>query len=440
MNYKKDAERTEGINAVTVNSRIVGWVNNLLTNVPEINGGYGVASLINKMKDIPVIVVGSGPTLDRNIHDLVGLEDKALIISCGSNTAALQKVGVNPHLVLMADSLKGNQHCIDGVDISVCNYVLDSFVHPETVKRLMGAKRIYWYNGPPLPICPFTGKVNEWTGGLGIIVSGGCGATAAWSLGKSLCGGNPNIIVGLPEAYYDPQVQYSKRVMDTHGVSTYVECIETEDYLGVTCYTNPAYQSFAAWFEHAYLHTPGQHINCSEGGIIKEGCLTMTLKQCRDMVLNRTFDIESALFADELLVDEWYENAVRPEVHEYTASEQHESWWTYRSFMTMMLPMHNGNNTNIPELTRRMGWTDQKIAQEVTKLREFGVNIFEEPVVWTPDPNRPQEQTLSYRLEEPEPSIQEASPDKKPFTHVELEGPVADLAVAMGAKAVSVDE
>jgi hypothetical protein len=353
VNYEADTARTARINNVTVNSRIKGWIDNFKANLPEIGAGYAIASLIGKMKDVPVIVVGSGPTLDRNIHDLRGLEDKALIISAGSNTAALQKAGVNPHLVLMADSLVGNQHCLDGVDLSRCNYVLDSFVHPETVERLMDAKRIYWYNGPHLPTCPFTGALSQWTGGLGIVVSGGCGATAQWQLGR-LLGCTPDVLVGLPEAYYDPEQQYAKVVTDTHGVVTYAESEPAEDHKGVRCYTNNAYKSFAAWFEHAFMNIPGQHINSSEGGIIKEGCLIMPLAECAEKVLTKTYDIEPMLFADELWVDKHYGGleavlANYPDDYE----PRNEYWWTYRSFLTMMVDASEGSPGS--DKTERVG-------------------------------------------------------------------------------------
>jgi hypothetical protein len=393
MNYEQDAARTGRINEVTVKSRIKGWVDNFKANLPEIAGGYAISSLIGKMKDVPVVVVGSGPTLDRNIHHLRGLEDKALIICGGSNVLGLQKAGINPHLVLMSDSLEVAKQHVDGVDLSKVNYVLDTFIHPIVLGRLMDAKRIYWYNSPHLPICPFTGALSQWTGGLGIVVSGGCGATAQWQLSR-LLGCNPDILVGLPEAYYDPGQQYAKAVTDNHSVYTYAESEVTEDNKGIRCYTNNAYKSFAAWFEHAFMNIPGQHINCSEGGIIKQGCLIMPLAECAERVLTKTYDIESMLFADELLVDKWYGD-LKAELPE-------DVWWTYRSFLTMMMPNDvygDEGHTNLPEICRRMNWTPQKVAQTVLDLRALGVIIQEEPCQWTPDPNKAPEITLRYWVE-----------------------------------------
>ena len=372
------------INANTVEQRIKGWVDNLKANLKYLQGGYGIVSLIGTLANVPVIVVGSGPTLDWNITALQGLETKAMIICAGSALAALQNAGVHPHFALMSDSWANNLRSLNGVDIPKYNFVVDSFVHPIIAEALQGAKRLYWYHTPTIEGCPFTGALKEWTGFIGEMASGGCGLTAAWSLGSTVCAGNPDILVGVPEAYYDPHQHYAKVVTDTHGVTTYATTVEiTTDAQGVRCYTNKAYKSFALWFEDAFLRIPGIHINCSEGGIIKEGCLTMSLEDCKARLLQREFDIEGMLFAKENLVDT-YTKHVKADL----SPEQ-------KSFLTIIL-----DSSSIPNLSLRMGWTHQEVAQTVIKLRELGVKIREEARWWTP-PLEEKQQTLVYTLENP---------------------------------------
>lgn len=47
-------------------------------------------------KDIPVFIVGAGPSLDNDIDVIIANQDKALIVSCGSSLAALHRYGVVP--------------------------------------------------------------------------------------------------------------------------------------------------------------------------------------------------------------------------------------------------------------------------------------------------------------------------------------------------------
>ncbi len=384
MPSKAEREATERINKTTVDGRILEWTQNFQANQEALAGAYGVVSLINTLPNVPFILVGSGPTLDRNMHELVGLEDKAFIIAAASNLKVLQDIGVHPHLVIMADSLANNLRCLDGVEMEKYNFVVDTFIHPDTATRLKDAKRLYWYNSPHLEVSPFTARLTESTGAIGIVTSGGCGATAGWSIGKSVCSGDPAILVGLPEAYYDPGHHYSPAVEKTHGVTTYLNVEETVDMYGVLCYTNPAYRSFADWFEHAAVALEGTFINCSQGGIISKGHLIMSLAMFKDNHLQETYDIESMLFQKELLADEYTAHV--------PAEGDSEGGEDYRSFLTMMV-----DGSSVPELARRMKWTNQKVAQIVIEFRKVGVNISEDPVWW----NAGKQQTLIFKLEAP---------------------------------------
>jgi hypothetical protein len=374
----------EEINRNTIELRLKGWVDNFKDNLPNINGGYGISSLISSLDSVPVIIIGSGPTLDKNIEQLQGLENKAMLICAASALAALQIAGIRPHFALMSDSWSGNTRSLDGVNIPEYNFVLDTFVHPEIVERLKPAKRIYWYNSPAISGCEFTGILSQWTGAIGNMASGGCGATACWSFATTICGCNPDILVGLPEAYYDSEKHYSDAVMATHAVTIYDTTVEqVMDNYGNPCYTNKAYKSFKLWFEDAFLRIPGVHINCSEGGIIREGCLVMSLEECKKRFLNTEYDIESMLFAKEKLVEE-YTRHVSEDVS------------IYKPFLTLLI-----GTPSIPELSVRMGWTHQKIAQTVIDLRELGVKISEKAVWWQP-PQEERQQTLLYTLEPPD--------------------------------------
>ncbi|MEA2754528.1 MAG: hypothetical protein QOJ54_817 [Aliidongia sp.] len=46
--------------------------------------------------DLPAIIVGSGPSLDKSIEILKGLRDHAIIFSCGSSLRPLLKAGIRP--------------------------------------------------------------------------------------------------------------------------------------------------------------------------------------------------------------------------------------------------------------------------------------------------------------------------------------------------------
>ncbi|NGX56436.1 MAG: hypothetical protein K1060chlam5_00677 [Candidatus Anoxychlamydiales bacterium] len=57
----------------------------------------------NKFQDTPAIIVGAGPSLEKNIDLLKSLEDKALILAGGSSLNALSNVKIKPHISASID-------------------------------------------------------------------------------------------------------------------------------------------------------------------------------------------------------------------------------------------------------------------------------------------------------------------------------------------------
>ena len=52
----------------------------------------------NSLKNIPVIIVGNGPSLDNDIELLKSRQNKVLVISCGTALKSLLNNGIKPHL------------------------------------------------------------------------------------------------------------------------------------------------------------------------------------------------------------------------------------------------------------------------------------------------------------------------------------------------------
>lgn len=54
--------------------------------------------------ELPVVIVGSGPSLDERIEDLKALKDKAIIISCGTALRSLYSYGIKPNIHVEIES------------------------------------------------------------------------------------------------------------------------------------------------------------------------------------------------------------------------------------------------------------------------------------------------------------------------------------------------
>jgi len=360
-----DQQLLEQVSKNTIAYRQKAWVDNFKDNVENrVKGQYGVISLLNTLKGIPCIIVGSGPTLDYNIHLLKELQDKACIIACDSATKALLDYGIHPHLILSTDSKGAVAEFFRGMDLSKFNFILDTFCHPDTSQLLIdeGAK-IYWYNTLPVESCSFSEVLNQWTGYIGNLGTGGCVATTIWSLAVQHLGCDPTILVGLAEAYYDKAQQYAQCVIK-HNKS-HIDVYESEpmsvkDIYGRDCYTQPGFDSFRAWFEDAFLWVPGIFINCSEGGILSRNILNMRLKDVADRYLTTEIPINELLFQKEKTIDDLLDKKGDDSV---------------RHLRPMLLSLLDG--PSVGNLALRMGWDEQQIVDTVNSLRDKGWGIDE---------------------------------------------------------------
>ena len=358
----KDREQLiSQISTNTLNFRIKQWVDNFKTNLKLVKGAKGIASLASMGKGIPAAIVGSGPTLDRNIKDVRLLQGKAIIIACDSAVKALLDAGAKPDIVVVTDSKERVAKFFDDMSVEELNFVVDTFVHPSTAERLLGAKRLYWYSTLPIQACPFSGALNEWTGYIGNLGTGGCVATTAWWLAVRhlLC--DPDILVGLPESFYDPAHMYAQSVAKSVETEPYTSSlIECTDIFGRPCYTFPALQSFAWWFQDAFLQVPGIHINCSEGGILSENCLNMPLLAVVQKYLAVEYDIEGILFTKERIVERICEHV------DHDLSEETRNM--------LMILLDGPSQIN---LALRMGWTKDETLERINEFRNMGFLIDE---------------------------------------------------------------
>lgn len=343
----------------TIEYRIKEWIDNFKANLSTVQRGYGIASLTNKLPKIPAIIIGSGPTLDWNINQLYPYQNRACIIACDSASKALEKAGIKPHIILCTDSKSRVRDFFANMETEKYNFILDTFCHPSTVDVIKG--RTYWYSTFPVESCPFTSALNQWHGYIGNLGTGGCVATTGWWLAARFLGCDPVVLVGLPEAFYDPAYMYSRMVEDTIKTEPYeAELLKDFDIHGMPCFTYPALQSFTAWFEDSFRHTPIININCSEGGIIKRNCLNMPLLECIKRYLTIDYEIDRMLFINESVTDFMIQHnrADTPNLDDYRA---------------MMLIMLDG--PSLSNLSLRVGLSQPETNERVMALREYGFII-----------------------------------------------------------------
>lgn len=287
--------------------RIGEWARNITANEYKIRNSNGVNWLFDKMEGIPTILVGAGPSLDKNIDLLKECKNHACIIACSSALKPMLEKGITPDIVFVTDSKpKEMRLMLDESDfyskpdemILIC----DTFVHPSVYEDWNG--ELFFYNIRALESCPFTHSLIEFTGQIGQLGAGGSVTTImlCFAYGGLKC--EPVIFVGQDCAYYDASKHHVSNISSgVADLSKVYQAIETTDYLERKCFTNKALLSFCYWFEDFTLGNIGTFINATEGGILTTGVTMQTLQFVIDNHLQHDYNIRELLLDPTTIIE-----------------------------------------------------------------------------------------------------------------------------------------
>lgn len=97
------------------------FTENLYKNIAHIASKPGILGLKNRFP-MPAVIVSAGPSLDKNVHLLNAMKDKALIIACGSTMSALNHHGVVPHILIATDAAHDKDLDVPPETLLLCPY------------------------------------------------------------------------------------------------------------------------------------------------------------------------------------------------------------------------------------------------------------------------------------------------------------------------------
>ena len=116
---------------------------NIFKNLKHIFSNPGINTLYDKFRGRSAVLVAAGPSLNKNMHLLRGLEDKALIISCDASFIPVMKKGIRPHLVTSLERTPGVDLFYTGIEnFSGIYFIALPILMPETIDVFKGRKFI----------------------------------------------------------------------------------------------------------------------------------------------------------------------------------------------------------------------------------------------------------------------------------------------------------
>ncbi len=260
-------------------------LSNFLWNMPIIKNYPGILGFEKAFNGIPAIMVGSGPSLEKNMHLLKGASKKAIIV-CGDAALPIlvNKLDMYPHFVVMGDPTEKQSANFKDIDTTKFVTVAATVAHPS-VFRAVDPRHLCVYNvltnSPLSDMIPYhTGR----KGGLpaGVLTSGSVfgfiamtGASPITFIGHDLCWPTPD------KVYADGVVQgkhsYQKNVKFKG------ECLLFPDIDGKLVLTHSTFINFWIWLKDAIPRMRINLYNSSEAGILKmKGIKVLPLQKWMD--------------------------------------------------------------------------------------------------------------------------------------------------------------
>jgi len=242
------------------------FIQNMLANLKILNKSTSINHYQSMNKNIPAIIISAGPSLDKNIKDM--LQNKNKLENCfiitGSRTVdALIKNGIKPDIILSVDPVDANYDMMKNylnLDIPLAFY---EYSNRYLVRDYQGEK-IYMAS-------LFSNTVQELHNLRGIYL-GGSVAHGCIDMANML-GCSPILLIGQDFAYTYDKHHSDVAIHEHDKTEAYEARILTKDVfenqIKTTATLNEFRRRLEEYIEAYHLQTRVEFINCSYGAEIK---------------------------------------------------------------------------------------------------------------------------------------------------------------------------
>jgi hypothetical protein len=275
-----------------INTLVAGsqeFLDNFVQNLLRAARAPGVIHFAGMFSGVPAVVVSAGPSLDKNIHELRGNQDKVLILATDTALKPLLAAGIDPHFVLTGDPSEVNFFHLKGASTRRALLVSEATSYPAVFTEF--EERII--------TCTFENSalrsLSDLLGNKGTLRAWGSVATLALDFALLLqC--NPVIFIGQDLAHTDERIyctgvyfeeEWFSSVADPEALSRQLRSLRsgrrvvaTEDIHGRPIESTDKLVSYWNWMLKVFRDHPEVHfINATEGGILRDKVEIASLKE-----------------------------------------------------------------------------------------------------------------------------------------------------------------
>ncbi|WP_294182003.1 motility associated factor glycosyltransferase family protein [uncultured Clostridium sp.] len=250
------------------------FFSSLVKNISYIPQSIAVNKLKKIYRDMPAIVVSSGPSLEKNMDQLKELQKYFIIISGLRNLKALIEIGVTPDFLCVIDSMEINYSFIKNyLNLNIPLLIYENS-NSKVIENYKGPKILYVSNKQ---FCKLLGY------DVDLLYQGGSVAHTCTSLAAYM-GCNPIIFIGQDLAYTNDKLHADNTSNSSFNDISIKEGINkdyiwTENVHGNKVKTSEVFNSFRTRLEDFIkFHKDTEFVNSTEGGANIKGTKVLDLK------------------------------------------------------------------------------------------------------------------------------------------------------------------
>jgi len=261
-------------------------IDHTFVNIDEIIYHPGIKDLKDAFKGKPGIVVSTGPSLNKNVHLLEGLENKAVICCPDASVLVLKNSKLKPHMVTSLERVENTAKLFDGLtedDTKDVYFAGTPVLHPLTYQKWPG-KRICVYRN----FATFQWLDIE----RGIIDIGPSAGNMAFEI-LAYLGCDPIMLIGQDLAYAEDGMthargnkfgekderEFMKKTFPVPG--NYQKEVQTVEL----------WENFRRAYNLSVAKTAAKVINATEGGARIEGTEVMTFQEAIDKYIKDDINV-----------------------------------------------------------------------------------------------------------------------------------------------------
>lgn len=291
---------------VNVNSTLhsgKNWMNNRVRNLArQLSESVPIEKLTGQFKNIPAVMVSSGPSLEEDIEYIKSLYDCALIVAVGTGLSVLESNGVRAHVVGALCDNAYELEIFKNIEVNKDIFLLySSFVYPE-VPGVFRKEKLFF------PLSSFDGYVYNQLNQKPMMIKRGFSiAVSALDIIAQL-GCNPIFLSGQDFCYSLEQNSAKGAAFYQHDIKQnpdFSHYMKAKNKKGQEVYTKAAFWAMKTAMEQVVTkHSNTTIFNCSQNGLPIRGTKDVILSEVIPHYFKRRYKLPEKI---KRIYDEYQE-------------------------------------------------------------------------------------------------------------------------------------